>query len=200
MNSNEITSIICDRSHLEDLYKIIEPHTLMYGVDIEQSGLKDIHKNNVRNILNNPLTVQKIIGTVTNNNIDCFAVYSPWETLPVYTASFMYFSFERTDIGSFAHHGIKIFEKMTEIGEADGRNEFYYMIRDREYDRAEKTWSINKTLSDKYEIVNIEYLKPGQISKYDTFNIIFRGIIGQQKKPVMIRKGHLRKEYRLPLA
>lgn len=190
-----IKSIICDQSHIDELLKIIEPHTEMYGVNIVASGLKEIHKNSIKFILNNPHSPKKIVATVTDK-IDCFAVYVPWEGLPMYTASFMYYSVGKTNFGTFAYHSMKIGEKMTEIAEADNRYEFYYMIRDKDYDRADKTWSTNETLYKKYEIINIEYLKPGQISKYDTFNLLFRGMIGQQKKPIMIRKGQLRKEFR----
>jgi hypothetical protein len=197
--TTEIKSIICDRSHLEDINKIIEPHTTMYGVNIVYSGLKEIHKNTIRHILNNPFSLSKVVATVTDK-IDCFAVYVPWQGLPFYTASFMYYSFARNDIGNFFHHGIKLMEKMTEIGEENNRFEYYYMIRDRQYDRVEKTWSLNESMHKRYEVINMEYLKPGQISKYSTFNSLFSGIIGQQKKPVMIRKAQLRKEYRLPLS
>jgi len=195
----DIKTIVCDKTHLPDLLSIMQPHTDMYGVDIVKSGLKELQQNTLKHILHNPYSPQKILATYTTDKLNSFAVYSPWPTLPVYTASFMYFAFEKQDLFNIRRHGYHLYDKMTKAGEEDNRFEFYYMVRDFNYDRITWMFELYPDVVPRYEAINIEYLLPGKISKYEAFNYTFNGIIGQQKKPVMIRKSQLKKEFRLPL-
>ena len=177
---------------LAGIISLIMTHDKMYGMDIVESGLRDRHIDSVHRTIV-PTAERKIVVVVDGDEKVlgmCLQVIGKkaWILRYCYIRSID----DRNQFNASKIGGL-LLEKLCESGEEAGITDFYYAVRDSGTKRLNLTLDATKTVSEKYEFIDIEHIPP--LTK-SSLELVEKHILmltnGMNKKPIVIRKGYLK--------
>jgi hypothetical protein len=179
------------QSQIED---IIRSNTKMHGITITQV---------VDKFIENFITEDPLKGSVlvVNDQDEVKAIIrTSWsDRLPFWTIDYAFM--KHLPDRNLVRETIKVSAVGIEFlfleAEKRGLYEVFYGIRDHNNHRFDALAAVSPSIQNRYEFSDLEVIKPGSKSRYAAFDYQ-RLILGDQnKKTVVIRQGHLRKEFRV---
>lgn len=186
-------AIYYEEKYLNQVEDIVKSNTKMHGINI--TAIVDRFIESFVSV--NPLKGSVIV--VDENDVISGIIKTSWsDRLPVWTIDFGFMK-HRPD-RNLVRETIKACSVGVEFlfAEAENRGlfEVFYGVRDHNNHRFDMLADASYSFKNKYEFIDLEVIRPGSKSKYSVFDYQ-RMILGEQnKKTVVIRHGHLRKEFR----
>jgi hypothetical protein len=178
---------------LPDIFKIIDVHDFMYGVDINLSGVKDKIKENLQKSLETDIG-NSVIVSIDNNEVTGVGLQIFGET--AWVLSFCFTKLKEFNPINQKYGGI-ILGKMIELAEEKQYKEFYWIAREMKYSKKNKRLDIVLSMSDyakKYIIETIEVIQPDTKTKLPKVEkYLLRNLNGLNKKPIAVKHGYLKK-------
>lgn len=184
-------SRIANSNDIPQILEIIESHTHQYGVDIVKSGRREKHINHIIKVINEKIDNRFVVVTVEDNIIlgMCLQILLPkynvwWITNCYIRKNNNKNGFADVEIGAY------MFDKMCEIGENNNIYTCEYVVRDVGTHRLDLTISKTTWAQYNYKFETLEKLPAYTKSKLPLVNLMF-GMNGQNKKPIIVRRGVL---------
>lgn len=167
--------------------EIVKMHKTMYGVELNHEAyLKGLEESTIDTL---SITIED------NNKIFGVAKQHWWAGMPAWSVGAMFFNDTRNSL-DVLNAGKALFDFMTARAEEDGRYDFYYIVRDSGSARKDLSLNVNPGFAERYDIVDIEVIKPYQVSKYKVFAGMMAGLSGKNTKTLVVRHGYLKPAFR----
>jgi hypothetical protein len=179
-----LTSRICTKEDLPDIIDIIKINDTLYGVNLKQSGMRDLHINMLTIHLTDPQDNVKLIGVYNANTLVSFSLMKFWDSLPVWSAVFMYSRLDKFNLENNESAFIVGMTSMLKIAEAREIYNFYTVTR---YSKIWKRWNLIFAENfPNYTVSEVEILEPFQESRWPIFQKMLSIINGKQEKSIVI--------------
>lgn len=177
---------------LPDIFKIIDVHDFMYGVDINLSGVKDKIKENLQKSLETDIG-NSVIVSINGNQITGVGLQIFGET--AWVLSFCFTKLKEFNPINQKYGGI-ILDKMIELAEEKQYKEFYWVARDMKYSKINKRLDIVLSMSSKsanYVIETIEVIPPKSKTRLPKVaEYLLRNLNGLNTKTIAVKHGFLK--------
>lgn len=177
---------------LPDIFKIIDVHDFMYGVDINLSGVKDKIKENLQKSLETDIG-NSVIVSINGNQITGVGLQIFGETAWILS---LILSIHKQFNPINQKYGGIILDKMLELAEEKQYKEFYWIAREMKYSKTNKRLDIGLSMSirsKKYVIETIEVILPHCKTKFPKVEkYLLRNLNGLNTKPIAVRHGYLK--------
>lgn len=182
-------------SDLPEIIKIFESQDTMYGVDIryDRRELKD----RLFDLVVNSSERQALVGAFEDEQLVGFVAIMIFREQPFWRTSLMFFNKKiaaQPRLQIFT--GSVLFEFMTKYAETQGVYEFFYVVRDSGRKRFNLTLNATRYVEERYLFVDLKAVKPGEIPLLKFYRDLLGVTIGRNTKPVVIRQGFLKPEFR----
>lgn len=186
MNSIQVRPLV--EADLDNLRLLIKSKPSMYGVN-----LADYHDSFISNYktdnANHPIAVE-----VDGEFFGCIAQHF-WAALPYWSMGSMFLKNETHNaLSRRVIH--EIFNYCIARGELNNRFNFFYVTRDTGRTRFDWVFGDVPPLIKRYDIVDLEILRPGSISNFSFVRNLLGTFSGKNTKTVVVRMGHLLAEFR----
>ena len=173
---------------LEAATAIVRSHPTMYGIKINHDPyLKGLTRSVDASL---SITIENDDGTVFG-----VAKQHHWGEMPSWSVGAMFFE-DHTNSPRVLQAGKALMNFMTERAESQGRYDFYYVVRDSGETRKRMSLEVNPVFAWRYDIVDVEVIRPFQIPKYKAFARMLAGMAGKNTKTLVVRHGYLKPEHR----
>lgn len=177
---------------LPDIFKIIDVHDFMFGVDINLLGIKDKIKKNLQKSLETDIG-NNVVVSINDNQITAVGLQIFGDTS--WVLSFCYTKLKEFNPVNQKYTGL-ILDKMLELAEEKQYKEFYWVAREMKYSKTNKRLDIGLSMSirsKKYVIETIEVILPHCKTKFPKVEkYLLRNLNGLNTKPIAVRHGYLK--------
>jgi hypothetical protein len=190
----KLTCRLCNDRDIDQAIDIIKSHTRMHGQDITYIQDKFIQAFLLKDEWHASFCLvneqDEVLGVLRST-------FS--ENLPIWFIDFAFYKQPEDDKNynsDWRDWTSVCFNAMIDLAEEKCRYEFYYAIRDQDNKRLALLLEVNHHLRERYEVCDVEVLKPGEVSKYATFGMLRKILDAKARKTTVIRHCHLKKEFR----
>jgi len=173
---------------------IVKSNPTMYGADIRAS-----HDYIIMRFLSQPKDEleQTTWCVEIDGVIQGLVVQYWWTIMPVWSIASLFFrNNEGTNQFNAVKLGTLLTNAMCDFAEARGIKDFYYVVRDAGEARKKMSLAVNDRFQERYEIIDLMTLKPGETPKWVAYKNMMGFVAGRHRKPVVFRVAHLKNQYR----
>jgi hypothetical protein len=184
---------LCGPDDLPDMIRILNLYKCLYGIDMDSSGIRELHKTAIINSISHP-HMSAIAAVDDSDNILGFCLQK-FTRANSWIIRCCYIDYREGETQYNASKiGGKILEGLCLNAEARNCFNFYYVVRDIGRKRLDMTLNATELVKEKYNIDDIEHIPPFTNSKNESISKFILGHInGKNAKPVIIRHGYLKK-------
>lgn len=184
---------LCGPDDLPAMIRILNSYKFLYGIDMDSSGIRELHTRLLTNGVNHPrMSVIAAVDDLDNILGYCLQWFTPNNNWIIRCCYIDHREGETQYNASKI--GGKILEALCLNAESRNYFSFYYVVRDIGRKRIGMTLNATDLVKEKYNIDDIEYLAPFESSKNEkTAQYILGQLNGKNVKPVIIRHGYLKK-------
>ena len=185
MENTEV--VVCTKDDLPRIIEIINKCKVIYGIDIVESGIRDIHLKRITDILDG--TDNKfVVGYKEDGILISFCVIAFADILPFWVANTQYDDVAHTiNPVKLERNLIGVLRKCIEIAESRGIYSFYFVTR---YSKLWKRYNILflENFSE-YYLAEVEVLEPYTKTKYPGIEKILGKMNGVNDKSIVVLQG-----------
>jgi hypothetical protein len=187
---------LCNPLDVDELITIINQFDSIYGINLDTSGIRQVHINNVIECTNESSPENVVAVFDDNKKMLGYCVQKFSTTKPIWFIANCYILPISENVNQFnaSKIGGKLVEYMIDLAEQRGAFEFYYIVRDSKNKRLLMTLDATDTIKEKYIFEDIDNIPPFGESK---FKFVKNGIgaftAGKSPKPLIVRRGYLKK-------
>jgi hypothetical protein len=188
-----MTVRICSPEDFDTIRDIVGSNNYIYGVELDDNSRK-VHLDFIWEALSS--SDKCVVGAERDGRLTAITVMKFSAELPVWFVLLAYFEAmpSRTQAGASVL-GAEMFEEMFRVAEARGLYDFYYVVRDHGSVRKELTEGKSEQIP-RYDICDVEVLPPFTRSRFSTVNLMLGRLATTHARTIVVRGGHLRKEFR----
>jgi hypothetical protein len=187
---------LCNSSDVTELINVINQFDSIYGINLDTSGIRQAHISNIIECTEES-NIDNVVAIFDDNKkMLGYCVQKFSKTKPIWFIVNCYILPIAENVNQYnaSKIGGKLVEYMVSLAEHRSAFEFCYIVRDFKNKRLSMTLDATDTVKEKYAFEDIDHIPPFGESK---FKFVKNGVgsltVGKNTKPLIVRRGYLKK-------